>query len=316
MKSNNDIILITGGSGFIGKYITKFFIKRNFFVINYDINPIKNLTSPNYKFVKGDVTKIENLKKVFKNKIKYVFHLAAINGTKNFYDFPVKVLEASSFGILNICKLCEKFKVKKLFIFSSSEVYNESKIIPTNEKIEIKIPDITNPRFSYSGGKILSELVGLNYALEKRIKNVVIIRPHNVYGADMGFGHVIPELYKKIYLKKFSKNTKLRIIGSGNEIRSFIYIEDFLNGFYQVFKKGKNRNIYNIGNNEPINIRKLIFIFAKILDIKIDISSKKGHIGGPKKRVPDITKIKKFGYKKKYNIYNGLKKFIENEKIY
>ena len=316
MKSNTDIILITGGSGFIGKYITKFFIKRNFFVINYDINPIKNLTSPNYKFVKGDVTKIENLKKVFKKKIKYVFHLAAINGTKNFYDFPVKVLEVSSFGILNICKLCEKFKVKKLFIFSSSEVYNDSKIIPTNEKIEIKIPDINNPRFSYSGGKILSELVGLNYALEKRIKNVVIIRPHNVYGADMGFGHVIPELYKKIYLKKFSKNIKLRIIGSGNEIRSFIYIEDFLNGFYQVFKKGKNRNIYNIGNNEPVNIRKLIFIFAKILNIKIDIFSKKGHVGGPKKRVPDITKIKKFGYKKKYNIYNGLKKFVENEKIY
>ncbi|MFL2897118.1 MAG: NAD-dependent epimerase/dehydratase family protein [Candidatus Pelagibacter sp.] len=315
MKSNTDIILITGGSGFIGKYITKFFIKRNFFVINYDINPIKNFTSSNYKFVKGDVTKIKDLKKVFKQKIKYVFHLAAINGTKNFYDFPVKVLEVSSFGILNICKLCEEFKVKKLFIFSSSEVYNESKIIPTNEKIRIKIPDITNPRFSYSGGKILSELVGLNYALEKRIKNVVIIRPHNVYGSDMGFGHVIPELYKKISLKKFSKNIKLKIIGTGNEIRSFIYIDDFLNGFYKVFKKGKNRNIYNIGNNEPINIRKLILLFARILNIKINISTQKGHIGGPKKRVPDILKIKKFGYKKKYNIYNGLKKFIENEKI-
>ena len=315
MKLSNDIILITGGSGFIGKYITKFFVKRNFFVINFDINPIKNFTSPNYKFVKGDVTKIKNLKKVFKKKIKYVFHLAAINGTNNFYNYPVKVLEVSSFGILNICKLCEEFKIKKLFIFSSSEVYNESKIIPTNEKIEVKIPDITNPRFSYSGGKILSELMGLNYALEKRIKNVVIIRPHNVYGADMGFGHVIPELYKKISLKKFSKNIKLKIIGTGNEIRSFIYIDDFLNGFYRVFKKGKNSNIYNIGNNEPINIRKLIFIFGKILDKKINISYQRGHVGGPKKRVPDISKIKQFGYKKKYNIYNGLRKFIENEKI-
>ena len=142
-------------------------------------------------------------------------------------------------------------------------MYNESKIIPTNERVEIKIPDINNPRFSYSGGKILSELVGLNYALEKRIKNVIIIRPHNVYGADMGFGHVIPELYKKISLKKFSKNIQLKIVGTGKEIRSFIYIDDFLNGFYRVFKKGKNRNIYNIGNSEPINIYKLISIFSK-----------------------------------------------------
>ena len=76
-----------------------------------------------------------------------------------------------------------------------------------DEKIRIKIPDITNPRFSYSGGKILSELVGLNYALEKRIKNVVIIRPHNVYGNDMGNEHVIPELINKALLSK--KSTKI-----------------------------------------------------------------------------------------------------------
>ena len=312
---NNKIILITGGSGFIGKYITKFFIKRNFFVINFDVNPIKNFKSKNYKFIKGDITKIKNLKKAFTKNIKYVFHLAAINGTKNFYQFPVKVLEVSSLGILNVCRLCEDFKVKKLFIFSSSEVYNESKIIPTDEKIEIKIPDITNPRFSYAGGKILSELIGLNYALEKKIKNVIIIRPHNVYGSDMGFGHVIPELYKKIFPSKFSKNIKLKIIGSGNEIRSFIYIDDFLNGFYTVFKRGINRNIYNIGNNEPINIKKLVSIFAKLLNIRIKILKQKGHLGGPKKRIPNITKIKNLGYKKKYNIYNGLKKYLENEKI-
>ena len=77
-------------------------------------------------------------------------------------------------------------------------MYNESKIIPTNERVEIKIPDINNPRFSYSGGKILSELVGLNYALEKRIKNVIIIRPHNVYGADMGF-----DMSSQNFIKKY-----------------------------------------------------------------------------------------------------------------
>ena len=310
-------ILITGGSGFIGKYITNFLIKRNFFVINFDTKPIKNFKSSSYKFIKGDIRNITQLRKSFK-KIEFVIHLSAINGTKNFYSQPVNVLEVSTMGALNICKLCEQFKVKKLFIFSSSEVYNQSKIIPTDEKAEIKIPDITNPRFSYSWGKILSELIGLNYALEKKIKNVIIIRPHNVYGSNMGFGHVIPELYKKIINRTKNLKTKkinLDIIGTGNEIRSFIFIDDFLNGFYSVFLKGKNREIYNIGNNEPIKIKKLIKLFAKILGIKITIFSKKGHLGGPKKRIPNITKIKKLGYKKLYNIKKGLKLFIKNEKI-
>ena len=73
MKSKTEIILITGGSGFIGKYITKFFIKRNFFVINFDIKPIKNFTSPNYKFVKGDITKIKSLKKSLQKKLNTYF---------------------------------------------------------------------------------------------------------------------------------------------------------------------------------------------------------------------------------------------------
>lgn len=310
-------ILITGGSGFIGRYITNFFMKRNFFVVNFDNKPIENLKSINYKFIKGDIKNIKELKKSFQN-IDYVIHLAAINGTKNFYNQPVNVLEVASLGILNICKLCEQFKIKKLFIFSSSEVYNQSKIIPTDENVEIKIPDIRNPRFSYSGGKVLSELLGLNYALEKKIKKVIIIRPHNVYGTQMGFGHVIPELYKKILYNKRNKETKhinLDIIGTGNEVRSFIFIHDFLNAFYKVFKYGKNRQIYNIGNNEPLTIKKLIKIFAETLDIKIKINHKKGHLGGPRKRIPNITKIKKLGYKKIYNIKNGLKIYIQNEKI-
>jgi len=312
MLKNQKKVLITGGSGFIGKYISDFLIKRNYYVVNFDINETKKIKSKNYQYIKGDIKNLNNLKKAF-NKIDYVIHLAAINGTKNFYDYPVNVLQVSSLGILNICNLCEKYNIKKLFIFSSSEVYNQSKNLPTNENVEIKIPDIRNPRFSYSGGKIISELLGLNYSLENRIKKVIIIRPHNVYGPNMGFGHVIPQLYKKIY--SFNKNKiKLKIVGKGDEVRSFIFINDFLDGFYKIFQKGKNRQIYNIGNNEPVSIKKLIMIFSNLLKIKIYIKTSKPHLGTPKKRIPNDLKIKKLGYKKKYNIINGLKEFIKYEK--
>ena len=313
MKKKN--YLVTGGTGFIGSNICKLLINKNNNVKIFDNNSRGSLKKIKYlknkvKFIKGDIRNKKLLDKAAKNT-DAVIHLAYVNGTKYFYSKPVLVLDIAIKGILNIIEVCIKNNIKELYLASSSEVYQTPLKIPTDENESLKIPDIFNPRYSYGGGKILLELMGIHYG-KKYFKKLIIFRPHNVYGPDMGREHVVPEFIHRL---KSLKGKNFRIQGNGNEIRSFIYIDDFLNGFYKVFKKGKNRNIYNIGNNEPINIRKLISIFARILKIKINISTQKGHKGGPKKRVPDISKIKKFGYKKKYNIYNGLKKFIENEKI-
>ena len=305
-------ILVTGGSGFIGSHICNFFIKKNYRIVNYDLKKEKNLEKyKNYKFVKGDIRNIKSLEKAFEG-IDYIFHLAYINGTHNFYIKPVEILEIGAIGSINICKLSDKYKIKKLFIFSSSEVYNESKI-PTDEKVNLKIPDALNPRYSYSGGKIFSELISLNYSNEGKLPFVSVIRPHNVYGPNMGYGHVIPQLYIKIK-KLINRSTiNLSIIGSGNEIRSFIYIDDFVDGFFKIFKKGRNKQIYNIGNNDPITIKKLVSIYSKILNKKIVIKSTKILKGSPTKRSPNIRKIKSLGYKKKYSIFQGLKKYIKFE---
>ena len=129
---------------------------------------------------------------------------------------------------------------------SSSEVYHLPNKIPTDEKEAIKIPDIHNPRYSYAGGKILTELMGINNA--KFFNKMIIFRPHNVYGRDMGNEHVIPEIIGKVNKAK----TFIKIKGSGEQTRSFIYIDDFVKAFYLIFKKGKSLNIYNIGTQEKI----------------------------------------------------------------
>ena len=188
---------------------------------------------------------------------------------------------------------------------SSSEVYHLPNKIPTDEAEPIKIPDIFNPRFSYAGGKILTELIGINNA--KFFKKMIIFRPHKVYGKDMGNEHVIPELIKKV------KNAKkiLKIKGSGLQTRSFIYIDDFVQAFYLIFKSGKHLNIYNIGTQEQIKIidlaRNIIKIFKKKLKIK------KGQIaeGGTQRRTPNINKIRKLGFKKKFSIVKGLKQIVD-----
>ena len=77
--------------------------------------------------------------------------------------------------------------------------------------------------------------MGIHYG-KKYFKKLIIFRPHNVYGPDMGNEHVIPEIINKF---KSLKGKSLKIQGSGNEIRSFIYIDDFVQAFDLLLKKGK-----------------------------------------------------------------------------
>ena len=235
-----------------------------------------------------------------------MIHLAYINGTKFFYSKPDLVLDVAIKGITNVIDGCIKNKVKELYLASSSEVYQTPNKIPTTESESLKVPDIFNPRYSYGGGKILTELMGIHYG-KKYFNKLIIFRPHNVYGKDMGFEHVIPEFIKRF---KTLKGKKFKIQGTGNEIRSFIYIEDFINAFNLILKKGKHLNIYNIGTSERIKIKDLAFKLSKILRKKISIKKTPLRKGGTNIRVPDINKIKKLGFKSKFNLDRGIKKIL------
>ena len=302
--------LITGGTGFIGSAIAKRLIKeKNCKVICTDSNlrgdlrkirEIKNRV----KFIKQDIRNLKSLKKISK-KVDSIIHLAFLNGTKNFYEKPQLVLDIGVKGIMNVIEACRENKIKELIIASSSEVYHSPLKIPTKENEPIKIPDVFNPRFSYSAGKILTEIISINNS--NNLKKLLIFRPHNVYGPDMGFEHVIPELIFKIF--KNSKNKKkvnLKIKGSGDETRAFNYIDDFVDGFMIMLKKGKHLNIYNIGSDEEISIKSLVKNISKISKIKINIQNSVIAKGGTLRRCPDITKLKKLGYKPKIKIKNGL----------
>jgi len=235
--------------------------------------------------------------------------LAYINGTSSFYKIPCDILEVGTKGIINLLDLCINSKVKEFYLASSSEVYHLPKKIPTNEDESIKIPDVHNPRYSYSGGKIISELFCIHYG-KKYFKKMVIFRPHNVYGPNMGTEHVVPELIQKIKnLTKINKTIKIK--GTGLETRSFIYIDDFADAFDILLKKGKHLNIYNIGNSDQISIKTLTKKILNIVKLNAKIKSSKIAKGGTTKRCPDINKISKIGYKKKISLDLGLEKSIK-----
>lgn len=309
MKEN---ILVTGGTGFIGSNICKYLVKNKNKVIVFDNNSrgkIKRLDDIKKKiiFIKGDICNQKELNKAFiQNKIHCVIHLAYINGTKYFYEKPIDVLNVGLKGIINILELSKKYNVKKFILASSSEVYQTPNKIPTSENEMLKVPDIYNPRYSYGAGKIISELMTINYG-KKYFKKTIIFRPHNVYSEDMGNEHVIPQFISRI---KSSSNGKIKIKGTGREIRSFIHIKDFINAFDLIFCKGKNLEIYNIGTKEKISIKKLAFLIASVLNKKIKLLPTNTYIGNTPLRCPDIKKIKRLGFNQNIKIKDGIKKII------
>jgi len=305
--------LVTGGTGFIGSNISKLLVRKNYNVKIFDNNSRGSIGSikkiqKRIKFIKGDIRNKILLNKALK-KTDAVIHLAYVNGTINFYKEPIKVLDIAVNGILNVLEGCIKNNIRELYLASSSEVYQTPEKIPTDEQEALKIPDIYNPRFSYGGGKILTELMGIHYG-KKFFKKLIIFRPHNVYGPNMGNDHVIPEFINR-FKKMKKKNNKFIIKGNGNETRSFIFIDDFISAFDLILKKGKHLNIYNIGTSEQIKISQLALKISNFFKKKIILRRTKIAKGSTKHRCPNILKIKKLGFTKKYNLNLGLRKIID-----
>ncbi|MCK5523245.1 MAG: SDR family NAD(P)-dependent oxidoreductase, partial [Thiomargarita sp.] len=224
-------VLVTGGSGFIGAALCRKLVATGYDVRVLDDNSRGTLTrltdiQDRIEFVEGNVCDAQAVH-IATEGCQMVWHLAYINGTRFFYERPDEVLEVGIKGAINTIEAAIAAKVNRYILASTSEVYNTPSEIPTSESERIMIPDVTNPRFSYGGGKIASELLTLHYG-GKRGLETVIFRPHNIYGANMGFEHVIPELVAKIV--KLSDNfTKksidLPIQGNGEETRAFCYID-------------------------------------------------------------------------------------------
>jgi len=319
---DNNKILVTGGTGFIGSGLVERLVKEKYKVVVLD-NDFRGsqsrLTSiqKDIEMVEGDVRKKEDVKKAAEN-CDVIFHLAFINGTKFFYEKPDLVLDVGVKGALNTLEVAIENKIDKYVLASSSEVYQQPTHVPTTEEERIFLSDVRNPRYSYAGGKIISELLTINYLRDSSIK-YHIFRPHNVFGPQMGFEHVIPDIMRKLYLAtdKYSKDKcEIEIQGTGEETRAFCFIDDAVDEIITIFKNGETGEIYHIGMNDEITIKQLILDMCEAMNIKVTIKSGELQKGGTSRRCPSIDKVCSLGYKKVNHYEEGLKKTVDWYKNY
>lgn len=302
--------LVTGGTGFIGSHLVIDLLKKGHKVKVLDNDFRGSIGSlreyrKDIEFIKADIRDKKKVKKACEG-IDIVIHLASVNGTEIFYQIPDQVLDVSTRGIINVIDGCIENNVPELYVASSSEVYYLAPIIPAPETVPLVIPDPHNARYSYAGGKIISELYTIHFG--KYFKKAIIFRPHNVYGPNMGKEHVIPQFIEK--LKVYG--AEFPIQGTGQETRAFIYIDDFVQALNLIVDKGKHGEIYHIGTDQEITITDLANKMAKIyFDREIKIIPGALQSGGTVRRVPNVDKIKKLGFKPQVSLEEGLRKTWE-----
>ena len=219
------------------------------------------------EFIQGDIRDAESVGHAA-NGVDEVHHLAFVTGTSYFYEVPELVLDVGVRGMINVIDACRRRNVPTLILASSSEVYQSALKVPTDESAVLTIPDPLNPRYSYAAGNLISEVMAINFG-RKFFERVLIFRPHNAYGPDMGFEHVIPEF--AVRLKDLAATHRegplpFKIQGTGEETRSFCFVDDLIAGIMIMREKGEHLGIYHVGTMEEVKIADLARRMGRLAD--------------------------------------------------
>lgn len=258
---NYNKVLITGGNGFIGRNLVKKIgeIHPQCEITVLDLNA-DGSPNQNVKFVTHDLAE-EPLK--FKEQYDLIIHAAALLGVDNVIQEPLGTIFTNITMLKNLETSLKNNPQSKLVFFSTSEVYDAGrKIAKNNEENDVNqnliVPNLEHPRSSYALSKIIGEFWANLHG------NYLIVRPHNIYGRQMGDRHVIPSLIQKI--KNANLQNEILQIQNYNHVRSFCFVEDAVDQIIWLLNNEKCGS-FNIGNaNEP----------TKIYDLAILISDKIG----------------------------------------
>ena len=319
-------VLITGGAGFIGSHLVKFFVKKypNYNIVNLDnltyAGNLKNVEeisdSPNYKFEKMDICDFKNVQKVLKKyRINSVINLAAESHVDRSILDPFSFAKTNVLGTLSLLQACKNYwntdlENKLFYHVSTDEVYGS-----LGPKGFFSEKTNYDPHSPYSASKASSDhFVRAFYDTYKL--PIVISNCSNNYGPNQYPEKLIPLFINNIINKK-----PIPIYGDGKNIRDWLYVDDHISAIDLIFHKSKIGKTYNIGGNNEITNNEIAHILIKKLDEKLKRTKGESlnllkyiedRLGHDRRYAIDSSKIKnELGWIPKNTFKIGIEKTID-----
>lgn len=299
--------MITGGAGFIGASLAKELAANNSVIIidNLSAGKKENLTGllgENVKFVKGSISDLSLLKKLFRN-VDFVFHQAAISSVPKSIEDPLATNETNVTGTLNVLLAARDSGIKKVIYASSTAVYGDTSTLPEREEM------MPNPQSPYA----ITKLIGEYYCqVFQRVYGLpaISLRYFNVYGPKQDpnseYAAVIPR-----FIKRASEGKPLIIFGDGEQTRDFVFVSDVVRANILAAESDAN-GVFNIGQGRRVTINELARLIIHIVNKDVGIIHQGVRVGDIRHSLADISKARLFGYEPQYDLEKGLKETLRN----
>ena len=299
------IILVTGGTGFIGSHLCTELIRRGHYVICVDNNfsgSMRNikqlLLNPNFEFIRHDMTLPIFL------EVDQIYHLACPASPIKYQFNPIKTIKTNIFGTLNALGIAKRTGAT-ILLTSTSEIYGDPTESPQKEDYWGNV-NPNGPRACYDEGKRIAETLMIEYNKYNNV-DIRIARIFNTYGPNMykNDGRVVSN-----FINQCITNTNITIYGDGTQTRSFCYIDDMVQGLIKLMNSTHTMPI-NLGNPEELTMKQLANNIKKLTHSRSDILYTALPENDPKQRNPDITKAREIlDWEPTINLETGLKRTI------
>ena len=305
-------ILVTGAGGFIGSHLTELMVQEGYKVKAFVRYNSKNnwgwfensSVKHEIEIVTGDIRDFDSVYNAAKG-FDAIFHLAALVGIPYSYISPKAYIETNVIGTYNILQAAKELNTEQVLVTSTSETYGTAQYVPIDENHQLV------GQSPYSATKISADQLAISYFRSFELP-VKIVRPFNTFGPRQSSRAIIPTIISQILSGK-----KIIKLGNLNPTRDLTYVQDTVNGFYEIFKSDKLiGEVTNIGMNDEVNVKDLVLKIMELTNIKVEIESEAERTRPEKSEVErlrcDNTKImKNTNWKPIYNLKTGLKETIE-----